>query len=465
MGGLDTAVTGSTRRIVIESAHFDPPSVRRTSRALGLASDSSHRFERGIDATGAHRAACRAARLIIEMAGGELRSDPIDLDVNAADPGPARIALRLKRLRDVCGVGVPAKRVEEILSALGCQVETRQEGTLDVRPPTFRADLTREIDLIEEVIRIVGLDRVPEGTGLGVRPLSHDPRKRLPERLRDRLAGMGFLECVTPTFVAEGAPADIAFLRSGEALRVRNPVRAGEAVIRRSLLPSLLQVRQHNQDQGNDGLRLFEIASLAFDRDADLPEQIQAAGLLADVDFRTMKGVVEALAGDFGITIDLAASVSPHLGVSQLALGCEGRAVGVIGIVAPSLSAAFRLKEAPAYCELDVGALLSLWQPVKAFHGLPRFPSVRRDLAFVLGARRTYAELVAALRSAGVPELESVEFFDEYRGPQVSPGSKSLAVSVTFRSAERTLLSSEVDAFVERLVGSASEALGASLRA
>jgi phenylalanyl-tRNA synthetase beta chain len=445
MGGLDTAVTASTRRIVIESAWFDPPSIRRTSRALGLFSDSSHRFERGIDAAGAHVAACRAARLLLEAAGGELRAEPIDLNVNAADPGPPRIALRLRRVREVCGVSVPAKRASEILVSLGCEVVEAPESVLEVRPPTFRADLTREIDLVEEVIRVVGLDKVPDGTGLLVRPVARDPKVRLVESLRDRLAGIGFLECITPTFIAEGAPEAVAFLDDGSALRARNPVRAGEGVIRRSLLPSLLQVRQHNQDQGNDDLRLFEIAALAFDHDADLPKQIQAAGLLAG--------------------FELVPASFPSFGPEQLLVRCGGRSAGAFGVVSQALVDLYRLKSPPSYCELDLEVLRAVWKPVKAFAGLPRFPAVRRDLAFVLDARRAYAELEAALRAAAPPELESVAFFDEYRGPQVGAGKKSVALSVAFRAPDRTLNSPEVDAFVERLVRSAAEQCGAALRA
>jgi phenylalanyl-tRNA synthetase beta chain len=465
MGGLDTAVTASTKRIVIESAYFDPPSIRRASRALALASDSSHRFERGIDLAGAHRAACRAARLILETGGGELRADPIDLNENAADPGPPKIPLRTKRVREVTGVSVPARRAEEILVALGCDVAGREDGVLDVRPPSFRADLVREIDLVEEVIRVVGLDRVPEGTGLLVRPVARDPRSCLAEVVRDLLARAGFLECITPIFVPEGPAAGVAFLDHGDALRVRNPVRAGEGVIRRSLLPSLLQVRQHNQDQGSGPLRLFETSAVAFDQDADLPRQLRAAGLLADVDFRSLKGVVEALLDALGVPFDLGPSTFPHFGREQLAIGSGVVPVGVLGVVAPALAELYRLKSPPRYCELDLTALTPLWRPVKSFTGLPRYPAVRRDLAFVLDAARTYGDLVAALRAPAVAELESIEFFDEYRGAQVGAGRKSLALSLAFRSPDRTLQSADVDALVHRLVASAAERCGATLRA
>jgi phenylalanyl-tRNA synthetase beta chain len=467
MGGLDSAVTGSTSRIVIESAWFEPLSVRRTARALALASDSSHRFERGIDASGAWRAAARAARLIIETAGGRLCADPLDADVTAKVREP--IPFRTKRVREVTGANVSARRSEEVLRALGCEVAAGAEGSLIVTPPTFRADLTREIDLVEEVIRIVGLDRVPDGSGLRVRSVRTNPARRLVETLKDRLVALGFLECVTPVFLREGPPAEVAFLDEGKALSVRNPVRQGEGVIRRSLLPSLLEVRKHNQDQGNDGLRLFEVSALAFDRAGALPHQIQAAGLLVDGEFLDLKGVVESLgprflAGDGGAAAFAEAS-SPHLVRGrQLSIVREGRRLGILGVVGPALVEHYALKAAPVFCEIELSALLDSWQPVRQFRGLPRFPAVTRDLAFVVDAGRSWTELEAAIRGAGVAELESVLFFDEYRGAQVGPGKKSLALTVAFRAPDRTLTAGEVDAFVERVVANARERTGAALR-
>ncbi len=467
MGGLETAVTGSTTRILIESAYFEPLSVRRTGRKLALASDSSHRFERGIDAAGAWNAGCRAARLILDCAGGTLRSDPIDLDVTSKGREPIRF--RTKRVREVTGANVSARRSEEVLRALGCETVPGADGTLLVTPPTFRADLAREIDLVEEVIRVVGLDRVPDGSGLRVRSVAANPGRRFAEMLKDRLVALGFLECVTPIFLPEGAPAEVAFLDQGGALAVRNPVRAGEGVIRRSLLPSLLEVRKHNQDQGNDQLRLFEVSGLAFDRPGALPHQILAAGLLVDGDFLDLKGVLESLGPRFLAGADappsFAPADSPHLVPGrQLAVLRGDARVGILGIVGPKLVDRYGLKAPPVWAELDLSALLSSWQPVRQFKGLPKFPAVRRDLAFVLDADRAYADLEAAIRASGVAGIESVEFFDEYRGAQIGPGKKSLALTVAFRSADRTLTTAEVDGFVERIVAAARERCGAALR-
>jgi phenylalanyl-tRNA synthetase beta chain len=463
MGGLDTAVTTSTKRIVIESAFFDPPAIRKTARALALASDSSFRFERGIDAASAHRAACRAAKLILEVAGGELRSDPLDLD--ATRPAREPITLRLKRSREVTGTPISPRRAEEILVALGCEIQAREPGTLTVLAPTWRADLTREIDLIEELIRIVGLDRVPEGTGLGVRPVARNQARRFAETVKDRLVSYGFLECVTPTFIPEGPPAEVAFLDQGAALRARNPVRAREGVIRRSLLPSLLEVRRHNQDQGNDDLALFEVAALAFDRPGEIPKQIQAAGMLADRPFRDLKGIVATIGESLGMELALEAGSSPHLSAdAQGAITLAGKPVGVLGMVAPALVDFYRLKTTPCWCELDLTALLPAWQPTRQFKDLPRLPAVRRDFAFVVDAATSWASLEAAIREAGIAELEAIEFFDEYRGAQIGAGKKSLALTVVLRPQVETFRPEQIEAFTGRIVEAARNRCGATLR-
>jgi len=408
--------------------------------------------------------------------------------VDAGRPAPAAVTLRPRRVREVTGANVPARRAEEVLRALGCEVAAGEGCALSVTPPTWRADLGREIDLVEEVIRVVGLDRVPDGSGLGVRSVRSNPRRRLAESLKDHLVALGFLECVTPVFLREGKPAEVAFLDEGAALAVRNPVRAGEGVIRRSLLPSLLEVRKHNQDQGNtDQLRLFEIASLAFGQPPDphatrsalrtggpgegaLPHQIQAAGMLLDGPFLDLKGVLESVAGRFLGGAEAGWSFAPvdfaYLARGgQLAVMQGGRRTGVVGVVAPVLVEAYGLAAAPTFAEIDLTALLGAWRPLRTFAGLPKFPAVRRDLAFVVDAGLTWSELQTAIRGAGAAELESVGFFDEYRGAQIGPGKKSLALTVAFRASDRTLQAAEVDALVGRIVAAAGERCGAALRA
>jgi phenylalanyl-tRNA synthetase beta chain len=474
MGGADSEVSSTTTRLLIESAFFDPATTRRTSRKLQLKSDASYRFERGIDAHGAMKAALRVARLIMESAGGTLRKD--GLDVRAALPTPAAIPFRVARFERVCGVAVAAEECRRIFAALGCAVAPAGDGAFSVTPPTWRRDLFREIDLIEEVVRTIGLHRVPMGAGLRVVPVKPHPERRLLDSVRDRCVQLGLLECVTPTFVDEGAAAAVAFASDAKGLKARNPIRAGEGAVRRSLLPSLLVVRTHNQDQGNDRLRLFEAANAAFDAPtaSAAVDQVPLLGALLDTvkgdkvvdgDVRDGRGFVEELCESLGVAPTFAPSSSPHLRADrQIEVRVDGKRAGVVGVVAPAAVEAARLRAAPVYVELDLRAFVGVWKPVRTFAGLPKFPATVRDLAFVLDETRTYAELEAALRGAAPRELEAVAFFDEFRGAQLGAGKKSLALTLTFRSDEGTLDGAAVDAWVAAVVKAAETALGATLR-
>ncbi len=463
MGGERTSVSDRTTRVLIESACFDAPSVRRASRALALRSDSSYRFERGVDAEGAMLGALRAARLLVAIAGGTVRSSPLDL--RTAPRLLPTLSLSRQRIKSVTGTSITASRVKQVLSDLGCDVTVSAASAFAVRPPSWRADLTREIDLIEEVIRVVGLDKIPDGNGLRVIPVKLHPERMLIDGVKTRLALLGLDECVTPTFVREGADADVAFLASGSGLKVRNPVRQGEGAVRRSLLPSLLDVRSHNQDQGNSDLRLFEVANLSYDQGGAVPERIPAVAALLDGTLRAAKGTLDALADGLGVVItygpSLASALDPSMRQSVLLSGVP---IGVIGRVDRELAMEHRLELAPLFFELDLRALVGAWRPVKTFMGLPKFPASVRDLAFILPEGVPYASLNTTLKAAGGADLESVCFFDEFRGPQIGVGMKSLAVSVIFRSASGTLAGPAVDAACAAMVGAVASALGGRLR-
>ncbi|HYC78211.1 MAG TPA: phenylalanine--tRNA ligase subunit beta [Planctomycetota bacterium] len=476
MGGAATEVGERTVRILVESAFFDPASVRRTSRRLQLRSDASHRFERGVDLHGVLDAGLRAARLILETAGGVLRAEPLDV-AGGADHRPPTIAFRPRRVLEVCGVEVAPADMKRLFAALGARVDDHDHAheAWKVTPPAWRRDLAREIDLVEEIVRLVGLHRVPMGAGLRVVPVRPHPARRLAETVRDRCVQLGLAECVTPTFVSEGADADVAFAAHGATLTARNPVRSGEGALRRSLLPSLLQVRTHNQDQGADRLKLFEVADAFFEPSGEgVVEQVPLLGALIDSvrgektvdgDVRDGRGLVEALAELLGLRPTFAPSSSPFLRADrQLEAFVGGRRLGVLGVVSRKLCESARLRAAPVYVELDLRAAAEAWTPTKTFVGLPRFPAVVRDLAFVLDEGRAYADLEAALRAAAPAELETVSFFDEFRGRQIGPGKKSLALTVTFRSDEGTLEGAQVDAWIADLVRAADERLGAKLR-
>jgi phenylalanyl-tRNA synthetase beta chain len=467
MGGLDTEVGDGTTRVLLESAYFAPASVRRTARRHQLVSDSSFRFERGVDRSQALAASLRAAGLIIELAGGSLR--PLPLDVGGAAEAPAPILLRLPRVAAVCGIAISGDETRRILESLGCGVAEAGAEALRVTPPSFRGDLRREIDLVEEVIRLHGLDQLPALSRMEVvHPRPH-PGRRLREQVKDRMVAAGCMEAVTPSFVPEGLPAEVHFLGTGDAITVQNPVRSGEGALRRSLLPSLLQVRKHNHDQGNEDLRFFEITDLHFQGAAadDLPRHAPVLGFLVDGDFRDARGVAEEILEMVRLEYRVVAAETPFLAEEARAEIRSGdRLIGVLGVPEPRLvrQVGLKMKRPPTYGEIDLGALLDHGLDQPRFEGLPRYPAVTRDLSMILDEGVAFDRVREEVFGLGIPTLEALSFFDEYRGKQVGDAKKSLAIRLVFRSTRGTLTTEAVDREITRIVDRFRGELGAEIR-
>lgn len=464
MGGGESEVGDGTTRILLESAWFEPSAVRRAARRHALSSDSSHRFERRVDRSGVARASARAARLIMELCGGTLRSGVIDEGAEGTAPGA--ITLRARVIERVCGITIPGDTVASILRALECEVGEVADGEWVVTPPRFRADLVREIDLVEEVIRVHGFDHVPEDGGMGVRVVENHPERILREALSDHLAGMGVFETVTPDFVAaeDAAPA---FFVSGEPLEVRNPVRSGEGYLRRSLLGSLLIVRKHNQDRGAVDVRLFETSRLVAapsDRDS-VPEPHPVLALLLDDEPRAARGLVERLLQPLGITPGVRMQDAAGLAGGSAADLMAGEVrIGVFGKVAPGLLKRHALKADPIFVELDLAAVRAASKSDREHVALARFPAVERDLAVVLDAGVAYARVEEVVSGLGVDLLEDFSLFDLFRGKGVGEGKQSLGLRFRFRAMDRTLESAEVDERMARVQGALVEDLGGEVR-
>jgi phenylalanyl-tRNA synthetase beta chain len=466
MGGKESEVSNRTRTILLESAAFDPVSVRRTSRRLKLQSDSSFRFERGVDRSRALEASRRAAALILDLCGGTVRQQALDV----GGPGDAReaITLRVPRVERICGIRVKTPRVLSILESLECDVKDAGDDVLQVIPPTFRPDLFREIDLIEEVIRVHGFEHLPEHTGLSVRATHEHAPRAFRERVKDRMAVLGLTETLTPNFVREGLCGDVAFLSEGAALRALAPVRAGEGALRRSLLPSLLEVRKRNYDVGNDDLRVFEISNLHFavGGQGAVPEHVPALGILLDGDFRDGRGVLEGLADHLGLRLEIGALESPgrHAGSCGAVLIRKER-VGVLGYPSADLLRDFGLKRRPLFGEVRLDALREASPSTKTLDKLPRFPAVSRDLSLVVGEDVTYGIIEARVKDLVLGSLESISLFgDVYRAKQIGDGKKNLVMRLVFRSKERTLTAEEVDQEIARLVDVLCRSFNAALR-
>ncbi len=484
MGGAESEVTEKTTAILLESACFEPARIRATSRRHELASDSSYRFERGVDPHNIVNAARRAVELILEHAGGECLEGILEA---GAAPKRARreITLPAALIQRVLGVDISITRAGEILTALGLDcggagtpgvsisfgqpAASPQPASLTASIPSFRRDLEQPIDLVEEIGRIHGLDNIPARLGLVVRnaPLTRLQRARA--AARRTLCGLGFYEGLSDSFVsARGVLADYSpFGVAAVRLEARRPVNVELPVLRRNLLASLMLALQTNQRQGATHPRLFEVARVWLPlADGGKSGERESLGLLG-VDYFELKGAIEALLTSMKCAAALETAPLTHEAfapgrAATLKLGSA--VLGVAGEAAPGVLNDYQCEGPCALAELDVEVLARAMVETPKFVEPPRFPAAQRDLAVVLDVGRTWAEVEAAAKAAGGELLREVVLFDEYRGKQVDAGKKSLAFSLTFRHDERTLTAEEVQSAVDAVVAALKTRLGGELR-
>ncbi len=463
MGGIDTEVGPDTRDILLESAIFDPLSVRSTSRALKLASDSSFRFERGVDPLGVDRASRRAARLILETAGGELARGVVRAGQD--DPAPLEVSLRPARTNALLGVDLAAEQQAAYLERLGLLPRVAG-GTIACTVPSHRLDLKREVDLVEEVARLHGLDQVPTRDKIEIEARPMQPAVAARQMLGRVLAAHGYHETITFSFVRikhGGAFLDEA----SEPVMVDDERRKAEPMLRPSLLPSLLACRKANQDRGNTNLRLYEAAATWRRHGGRFLEQ-QRLALLADVPaggdaqhaLRELRGSVEELIEQLGgpdtasrLHID-PAEMPNFAAAGQVRLGEQ--VLGVLGVLAPDTRELFDLKAELVAAELELDALIGLYPPARQAAQQPRYPAIERDLSIVVDESVRWRQIEQAVRDTRPAMLEAVRFLDTYRGKPIEPGRKSVSFRMVFRDPERTLRHEQVDPQVSAVV----EALG-----
>jgi phenylalanyl-tRNA synthetase beta chain len=475
MGGGESEVGPSTTRVLLESAYFDPARVRRSAKRLGLHTEASHRFERGTDPNGVVDASHLAAARMVAWAGA--RAGAL-VDEYPRPIAPVRPTLRPARTRALLGVDVPDARQVELLERIGLSVAAPWGEELSVTVPTFRPDLTREVDLVEEVARLHGYEAIPAK----VPPLHAAPGQRqtpgdaLAERARDVLAGLGLDEVVTYGFVA---PALIAALGHApddvraRPLRLANPLREEASAMRTSLVPGLLGALERNLLRGEPDVRLFEVAAVFLDGGALLPEERRhAGGLLAgradgwlqpgpELDFFDAKGVVEGLLGALGHAAELVPPATPeawlHPGL-QARVSVEGKPIGVVGELHPDLGRKLGIEARAQLFELDLDGLGPAARPI--VEELPRFPSVTRDLSFFVDAQVSARAIGEAIERVRDPLCVAVRVLEDYREPgRVPAGKKGMLWSFTYRAPDRTLIDREVQTLHERLRAALEDAL------
>jgi phenylalanyl-tRNA synthetase beta chain len=467
MGGLETEIGPGTTEVLIEAARFDPLNVRRTSRALGLHSDSSYRFERPIDPEVTEWASRRCAELILETAGGTLHPGFIDAGAFAVDR--PTITLRLGQIARVLGITIDPAEVSRILLALGLEsVESPAEAP-KFRPPSWRSDLEREVDLIEEVARVHGYDHIPEDRAVPLAGSPRAPRERVEDAARSLLAGLGFDEAITLSFVPDELVGAMEVGEVEAPIRVEHSVRKRANALRQSLVPSLLAVRRHNESHGNLDVDLFEIANVYLPRPGQpLPDEPTRLTLLSGRDFFGMKGIVEAILARFHVEKGLTVrpGPSPWFAPGRSAeLLLDGSMFGRIGEVDRAKLDALDVRGSCSAAELTLGVLVEKADLVPMHRALPPLPAVARDLSLVVPRALPWAELAGVVGRAGGSTLEAIVYLDTFRGGNIPDDRHSLHFGLRFRHPERTLTGDEVERAVQSIVEACSSRFEATLRA
>ncbi len=469
MGGFDTEIGETSRNVLIEAAQFDPMTVRRTARALNLHSPSSYRFERGFDPEITEWASRRCAELILETADGTLH--PGVIDDGAPRAQRATITLRLDQIPRVLGIAIDRGTVIRILHALGLDPQGEADNSLTFRPPTWRGDLEREIDLIEEVARIHGYEHIPENRAVPLASAPRGRRERVENEVRHVLTASGFDEAYTFSLVSEELSVPLSSAGALPPIRVEHSSRKRENALRQSLVPSLLAIRRHNEAHGNADADLFEIANVYQPRpDQMLPNEPTCLGLVSGRDFLGMKGVVEALLERLHLDATFEAR-QPAQSVALFAEGrcaelfLQGRPLGFVGEVDRTQLDAYELRAACSAAELSFDLLRERAELVPQNHTLPPFPAVIRDLSLVVARALPWADLAGAVRHAAGSTLESIAYLDTFRGGNLPGDMQSVHFNLRFRHPERTLTGDEVELAVKNVVDTCVSQFGATLRA
>lgn len=474
MGGEQSGVTETTQNLFLEAAFFSPDAIAGKARAYGLHTDSSHRFERGVDPELAQQAMQRATALLLDIVGGE--AGPVTEVVSDQDlPSTASIHLREDRIKRVLGISLEAAEVSDQLSRLGLAL-TRVEEGWQVAVPSFRFDLAIEVDLIEELGRLYGYDRLPETRPQGT-VLTSNITERLTqlERLQNLLVDRGYFEAVTYSFVE---PKLQSLLAEDDLapIKLANPISADLSVMRTSLWPGLVQALVYNANRQHERLRLFEVGRV-FKGDLDNIEQERRIGGLIygdqdaeqwsekarEVDFFDAKADVEALLDITGGDIHFQAETHPALHPGQTArIYKNGEAIGWLGALHPKLQKPLDVNGRVYLFELSLSAVLLAQIP--EFTALSKYPAIRRDLALVVDEAVTAGQIENCLSAIDSDILKSFQLFDVYTGDGVELGKKSLAMAFHLQHSDRTLKDDEVDALIKTVTDSLEQSVGATIR-
>jgi phenylalanyl-tRNA synthetase beta chain len=476
MGGQNSEINPHTTDVLIESACFKPQNIRATSKKLDLRTDSSYRFERGADVGICEWAGRRAAQLILQTAGGTLLEPPID--AYPAPVAPAEITLRHDKTSELLGVVIPAADQNNFLQRLGLV----RSGEATFRIPTFRVDLKREVDLIEEIGRLYGVDKIPSTPPRGaIGTHAFDAVHDQISEARRILAGLGLNEAQGQTLISDEAAALPSGSSPGHIAGLRHPLSSDMNVLRPSLLPGLLDALRHNIARQNTDVALFEIGRVFLQPHGKFKEERRLGVALtgrrspafwagaerdATFDIHDLKGTLEEFLEQFGLR-----GVTWTRREDTRAFFLESAAIqlgkltlGEMGQISPVLQKRYDLRDAVFLAELNFEQVLACRAPSKTFKPLPLFPAIRRDVAMLVPEATAHEAIVNVVKQVRPPNLEKFELFDVFRGQNTPAGRKSLAYAFTYRNPDRTLTDAEVNSAHEKLVEQFKQNLSATVR-
>lgn len=486
MGGLNSEIFEGSRNVLIESAYFDPVTIRRGSKSIGLATEASYRFERGIDIGGVENALRRSLMLISELTGGMVSRGIIDVYPEPFRPSP--IELRIGKTNEYLGTSLSKETMVSYMLSLGMEVRDLRDDAIEVTPPTFRVDITREVDLTEEVARLEGYDKIPV-TYPTIRPSEEVevPSLMLRDRAGDIMAGLGFSEIMTYSFIS---PDSADRLGAGQDSSIRsfvtlqNPLSREQSVMRTSLVPGLLETVKENISHGETDLKLFEWGNIFIGKDphSQPEERLFLSAVMTGryhrdelhravrkVDFYDIKGAVEVLLQSLGLPGAEYKRHEPepwyHPGVS-CRIYEAGTCIGSLGQVHPDVLQRFDVKAGEAYVfEIDIEALLEKQreQPVQ-FRPYSRFPAVVRDLSIVVDKTTEAARIRNIIEREGGKLVESVDIFDLYEGEKIAPAEKAVSFRICYRSRESTLDGKQVNRLHDKVINRIMKETGGRLR-
>jgi len=456
MGGLESEVSESTVDLLIEAASFAPMSIRRAARKLKLHSPSSYRFERRIDPNGLDWASRRCCQLIQQLAGGVILEGMVDSRQEVVRG--ASVSLRRARVRQVLGIEVPWEQSKRILEQLGCEVTAATDTELNLVAPTYRQDLTREADLIEEIVRVVGYDAIPEDAMVPMVSSARRPKDIMMGTLRAVACASGFDETLNPSLIGKGATDRISPWCEQDPLATSVPLLEGAAVLRRSLIPSLIAARLHNQSQSIRDVRLFETANVYLPQGEGLPKEQLNFGCIAESDPRLVRGVFEECLGRiWGSGVEAIDERVVEFDFMERGTGIawyvDGAMLAWVGSLSKAIAQSSKIDGAVAIGELDLDMLLSRAVLVPRLRVLSPYPAILRDLNFIVDEGVQWQGLRRTIEGAAGKLCKEVVFREIYRDTKKDgAGKKRILLTLTIQSDEETLRSEQADALVASVI-------------